>query len=249
MAKLVDLQNLVVNSFNLDELNQLCFALNIDYEELPSKTKSGKVRDLLGYLSRRNQVSNLLDYCVQNRPSVQWPSISSIEPMTSIAVADRDSATLSPEQTRLFLEMMGIPANLKRNKYADTQLDIYDEIWKSLYSLKVAGDDLWESASYDNIIKFSQILDDVSRMVEENAIFLDEKDYEELKRLLGLFGGYRLGKLKLYEILHYGKNEVRDYVPESMAQQQIQENRKHKEEYEVVLETVKVSFRTRLSAG
>jgi hypothetical protein len=249
MAKLVDLQNLVVNSFNLDELNQLCFALNIDYEELPSKTKSGKVRDLLGYLSRRNQVSNLLDYCVQNRPSVQWPSISSIEPMTSIAVADRDSATLSPEQTRLFLEMMGIPANLKRNKYADTQLTVYDEIWKSLFSLKLAGDDLWESASYDNIIKFSQVLNDVTHMVEEKAIFLVENDYEELKRLLNIFSAYRLGKLRLYEIRQYDIHQVVDYVPEDMAQRQIQENRRHKEEYEVVLESVKVSFRTRLSAG
>lgn len=67
--KLLDLIN---RHFSSDELRVLCFELNIDYEDLPELSKSGKVRELVLYMERRNRISDLLEACKTNRPMVSW---------------------------------------------------------------------------------------------------------------------------------------------------------------------------------
>ena len=169
-----------------------------------------------------------------------------IEPIApvDVATAAPSSATMSPQQIRLFLDILGIPANHSRNRYADTQVDVYNGIWNALYDLKLAGDDLWQTVSHENIFKFSQLWDAAQQHIERNSIFLEEGDYQELTRLLDLFAQYRLGKVRLHEI----RNQQDLYsVDSSEAYQQIQQNRNHKTQYEAVLDRIKASFRNRLA--
>jgi len=53
------LQESLLAAYNLDELMQLCFELDVDYEELPGKTKSAKTRELVQLMGRRNQLDEL----------------------------------------------------------------------------------------------------------------------------------------------------------------------------------------------
>jgi len=72
---LTDIRQLIVAHFNTAELQNLCFSLKVDYEDLPEGGKSDKARELLLYLSRRARVLELVDYIRTQRPSVNWTYI------------------------------------------------------------------------------------------------------------------------------------------------------------------------------
>ncbi len=46
--------------YNLEELAQLCFALNVDYDELAGQTKSAKTRELVQFMGRRGRLDELI---------------------------------------------------------------------------------------------------------------------------------------------------------------------------------------------
>ena len=246
MAKMFELRNQLLDSFSEAELDDLCFELNITYSDLPGVNRPAKARELVAFCYRNNTLPNLLALCTEKRGHINWQRFAMLEPVTpvDVDVATPPPATISPQQIRLFLNVLGIPANHSRNKYADTQVDVYDGIWKALYDLKSAGDDLWQTVSRENIFKFSQLWEAAEQHVEKNAIFLEEEDYQELKRLLGMFADYRVGKIHLHNI---HRREDLDFVDDAMAHHQIQQNQAHKAEYEAVLDRIKASFRKRLA--
>jgi internalin A len=53
------LQERLMQAYDLSELQQLCFELNIDYENLPGQTKSAKTRELVQFMGRRNRLDEL----------------------------------------------------------------------------------------------------------------------------------------------------------------------------------------------
>ena len=81
----------LADRFDDDELRTLCFALGIDYDSLRGDGKSGKARELIAYLERRNQIPQIVIIGKQLRPDISWPSA----PETVGA-----SEGVSPEQTR-----------------------------------------------------------------------------------------------------------------------------------------------------
>lgn len=62
----------IVKHFNEGELRTLCFDLGVDYEELPGSGKSNKVRELIEYQQRREQLDSLIYECAKLRPTVDW---------------------------------------------------------------------------------------------------------------------------------------------------------------------------------
>jgi hypothetical protein len=60
--------DLIYNSFTLDEIKTLCARLDIDYEELPGKTRTAKARDLTEFLSRRGRLLELFILLNRERP-------------------------------------------------------------------------------------------------------------------------------------------------------------------------------------
>lgn len=60
--------DLIYESYTLDELKALCTRLDIDYEELPGKTRTAKARDLTEYLSRRSRLLELFIILNRERP-------------------------------------------------------------------------------------------------------------------------------------------------------------------------------------
>ena len=58
--------------FNEEELRDLCFQLDIDYDDLPGVGKAGKARELITYHERRGTLLKLVEKCRQLRPNVEW---------------------------------------------------------------------------------------------------------------------------------------------------------------------------------
>lgn len=56
--------------FDENELRTLCADLGVDYDNLPVQGKSSKARELVGYLQRRNRLSELVNYITHERPNV-----------------------------------------------------------------------------------------------------------------------------------------------------------------------------------
>ncbi len=63
------LREVLVRYFNDDELHNLCFDLGIDYDDLGGDgSKSGKARELISYLERRNRLGELVQLINRERP-------------------------------------------------------------------------------------------------------------------------------------------------------------------------------------
>lgn len=66
------LRQAIVESFSLEDLNDLCFELGFDSDEVPTGTLSVRARELVLLFSRRNDLARLLEKLVQLRPHVEW---------------------------------------------------------------------------------------------------------------------------------------------------------------------------------
>jgi hypothetical protein len=58
--------------FNLDELKELTFDLEVNYENLPGETLRSKTRELVNYCQRHNMLPRLVALCASLRSSVDW---------------------------------------------------------------------------------------------------------------------------------------------------------------------------------
>ncbi len=58
--------------FSEEELRELCFQLEIDYDVLPGVGKAGKARELVLFHERRGILPRLTAMCRQLRPNVDW---------------------------------------------------------------------------------------------------------------------------------------------------------------------------------
>jgi hypothetical protein len=61
----------IMDGFNLQEIEDLCFALTIDFEDLGGTGKSGKARELVKYMERRGRLSELGAKVREMRPGEQ----------------------------------------------------------------------------------------------------------------------------------------------------------------------------------
>lgn len=78
ISKLSLLRDAIVDSFSLSELEELCFDLNISFDNLPGNTKKLKAQNLISHLQRLGQLDQLVDRAKQIRPNffVNNPSLS-----------------------------------------------------------------------------------------------------------------------------------------------------------------------------
>ena len=67
--------DLLVHTFDLEELRTLCFELGIPYDELGGEGLRGKGRELLLYAERHGWLPQLLTALRRERPTVDWPDL------------------------------------------------------------------------------------------------------------------------------------------------------------------------------
>ncbi|RMG95804.1 MAG: hypothetical protein D6706_11345 [Chloroflexi bacterium] len=61
--------------FTLEELETLCFNLDIKYENIPGETLARKARELVNYFQRRHRLNVLLQALYDERPNYDWQAI------------------------------------------------------------------------------------------------------------------------------------------------------------------------------
>ena len=81
-----ELRKGIVKCFGISDLKVLCADLDIDYESLGGENKEAKTLELILYMSRRGQITKLLQYCISTRPGgYTWPKEGvSQQPATQI---------------------------------------------------------------------------------------------------------------------------------------------------------------------
>ena len=65
------LQKTLATYFSLDEIRTLCLALGIEYEDLPTDTRSGKARGLVEACQRQRQLVTLAEAVLEQRDNIQ----------------------------------------------------------------------------------------------------------------------------------------------------------------------------------
>jgi hypothetical protein len=62
------LRDILVESFSMSELRDICFDLSIDFDDLPGESKRVKVIELIGFLQRRGRLDDLVRLVLTHRP-------------------------------------------------------------------------------------------------------------------------------------------------------------------------------------
>lgn len=84
-------------------------------------------------------------------------------------------------------------------RFSDKQFEYYNLLWSSLSELKILSDDLWKIANSQNLERFSKQLANTKNEIEKSSLFINEKDYEELVKLIKTFSDYQIGKKDLID--------------------------------------------------
>jgi hypothetical protein len=167
-----------------------------------------------------------------------------LEIETETEVNDKRRAVLTPEQ-REFARLVGLQ-HYGNTRYADYQLKAYSSIWKELQDMKTFADDLWDRATEKRLYLFTLQQIKTEKMIAGNAIFFAEDDYRELQKILQVFGSFKIGKEKIIEIRSRAQFRKLYDVFESDLIAQIEMNGQFKQQYDALLERIRISFRERL---
>lgn len=74
-AYLNDLHQLLLRTFNAEELTTLCFRLGLAYDDLEGQGRSGKARELVLLLDRASRLGDLHQAVTALRPQTEWPAL------------------------------------------------------------------------------------------------------------------------------------------------------------------------------
>ena len=66
---------LMIESFNMDELMEICFNLGVMWDSLEGNTIQIKIMALIENMERRGHEYMLIGECQRVRPNVNWPSV------------------------------------------------------------------------------------------------------------------------------------------------------------------------------
>ena len=73
--RLTVLKRILIEHFNMEELESLCFDIDVDFEVLSGENKEKKVIELVKYVKRRNAMDKLIDAAKTERPSAAWDEL------------------------------------------------------------------------------------------------------------------------------------------------------------------------------
>lgn len=96
----VALHEILTKRFDDEELRDLCFKLNVEYQDLPGGGRSGKARELVILLERQDRLAELVKLGKKLRPEISWTELVGSLASRNDA-ANRHSALHSSRRHRL----------------------------------------------------------------------------------------------------------------------------------------------------
>jgi len=141
------------------------------------------------------------------------------------------------------IEMLKSQLELSRSilvKYRESQFEAYNSLWSSLFKLKFAADELWQSATPRNLNAFVEQLKLTQLDIGNNALLVEEDHYRELHIILRELADYRVGKTRLID-------QRRSSARSELIRRIIEENRERVEQYTILIEKMREVMRDQLS--
>ncbi len=68
----IQIQDNIFSLFSFEEIKQLCFVLEVDFDELEGTGRRGKSRGLVTYMDMRDRLEVLVEELRRQRPGIQW---------------------------------------------------------------------------------------------------------------------------------------------------------------------------------
>ncbi len=132
---------------------------------------------------------------------------------------------------------------VQTDRFAQSQYEVYVTLWQALQTLALAVDALWHKATASNVWSLATELEMARESVRKWSLFVEDHHLDDLERIFEILYFFKTGKLAVYEI------RSRDHlhtVDLAEVEQQIEANRALKEQFEALLDQLRVSFRERL---
>lgn len=121
-------------------------------------------------------------------------------------------------------------------RYSGQQFELYNELYHSLYDLKLTAGVLWDGANEANIKNFSKQLKITIDEVEKSYLFIEESHYQSLKRLLKQFSEYKIGKTEVIKLYNRREGES---INSSEIRRCIDQNGIIKQNYEHLINEIR----------
>jgi hypothetical protein len=180
----------LVNHFNLDELQTLCFDLGIHYDNLSGDTLNAKARELLKYCYRYDLLQKLIQHCQRMHAGVQW--VKSI---------DSDDVNLLPEAMddplqRIYALVKAFNRN-RQHPYSEARTAQGDEIayqMREVAPMLFGKIEVGDWLKGDNIgkrlfaIKYLDWLQDIDFVDDLISRLGSERPFVQLHILITLYG-------------------------------------------------------------
>jgi uncharacterized protein YjbI with pentapeptide repeats len=141
------LRSLLDKNFNLSELQQLCFDLEVEYEHLAGDTRPFKINALVLYLARRGKLEDLTSLARKERGKVDWPDVPDPEQQKEDAKTTRSALSQKSLRNDHFQIASNWDGKTKMREFdlSGRNLSRLDLAGADLTGAKLRGTDLYES--------------------------------------------------------------------------------------------------------
>ena len=136
-------------------------------------------------------------------------------------------------------------AKLKLSFYSEKQFELYNELWLNLCELRIAMNDLWNEVNSDNLWDFQEKLIKSYDMLEQKALLIEPRHYDELRGILNEFGNYQMGKDSLLKLRREQKRGRE--IPEEQVEQMVFHNMDSRGKLLNYLEQMRNCLRSQIS--
>lgn len=144
-------------------------------------------------------------------------------------------------------------------RFLEKQFDLYLTLWDNLQELKFAGEKLWEEASMDNMVFFTEAFQKARLIAEKVSLVMDEHNYRMLRDMLRDFEHFSVGKRSLIELRtgnsvklaykEYGKYGGDIQQIEHHIRHQIERNGLHRDRYQHLMENIRQELQAKLAGN
>jgi len=137
--------------------------------------------------------------------------------------------------------------NLEVSKrYSLEQFKLYNELWMSLYDLKIRGNKLWDVASVNNVKAFAEQLKRTENQIDRHSLLIEEQHYLNLKKLIKSFYQFKFGKTTLFELRNNNSNNHDSQLQIDQIKEVIHQNKELKDDYSSLLDYLKEDFKRQI---
>jgi len=132
-------------------------------------------------------------------------------------------------------------------RYSEHQFNLYNELYSSLYDLKISADNLWELAEFNRLKLFSKQLMQTKKIIEKNILLIEDGHYEQLINLLDQFAKFKFGKTELIKTLDMHEHDIP--FDHDAIQRVTENNQTIKENYNELIKEIGRKFKTQIKLG